>query len=491
MFDEVRKLKSEGLSQAVIARKLKIDPKTVAKYLRSNAPPKYKTRLGSTRIDPFHLFEEKVKQWIKKTPTLTAQEIYEFLIPEGYKGSQSTVNRRIKTLRPPEPQERFYEQEYEPGEQSQFDFKEMVELPFVEGVRIAHLHFGTLPYSNTCRVRGYPFKNYECFIDGVHSFFEGLGGMTRSIRFDNLAPVVKKVLKGNQRLYTDAFNRAATYYGFSLLPCAPRKGNEKGDVERDIRTFASRIKNRISHDSVVFRDWEHLNQWLLAYMQERETAEIKTKRTHEEVIFLPLPPRDNGVLCKIYLGQSNSHGCVRIGNSLYSVPDAMIGVECETVIGAYEIKISKVNDYNKTQNTITHPRKEDGEHSLPLEHILPSLIRKPHAMIRWAHREILFPHPVCERFYERLKKLEDYSAEQEYLRAINLVHHVPLSEITVGMELVLENKSEKLFEDLRGLLLGERRPSTVIDITSRFNQNPLKPELSGYDSLIPKTGSKS
>jgi hypothetical protein len=59
------------------------------------------------------------------------------------------------------------------------------------------------------------------------------------------------------------------------------------------------------------------------------------------------------------------------------------------------------------------------------------------------------------------------------------------------MELVLENKSEKLFEDLRSLLLGERRPSSVIDITSWFNQSPLKPELSGYDSLIPKTGSTS
>jgi transposase len=491
MFQEVRKLRSSGMSRAAIASKLGIDPKTVAKYIRLNAPPVYSPRLGSTRCDPFHSFEEKVRQWLKNTPGLTAQEIYEFLIPEGYQGSQSTVNRRMKVLRPPKPQERFYEQEYEPGEQAQFDFKEMVELPFIEGNRIVHLHFGTLPYSDTCRVRGYFFKNYECFMDGIHSFFEGLGGMTHSIRFDNLAPVVKKVLEGSNRLYTDAFNRAVIYYGFGLLPCAPGKGSDKGDVERDIRTYASRIKNRVSHDSVIFRDSEHLNQWLHDFMLERETQETKTKRIQEEAVFHPLPPREEGVLCKIHLGQSNSHGLIKMSNSLYSVPDSMIGVDCKTVVGAYDVKISKINDQNKDKIIITHPRKQDGEHSLPLEHVLPSLIRKPHAMVRWAHREILFPHPICQIFYDRLKKIEGYGAEREYLRAINLVHHVQLSEIIIGMELVLENKSEKLFEDLRSLLLGERRPSSVIDITSWFNQSPLKPELSGYDSLIPKTGSTS
>jgi hypothetical protein len=56
------------------------------------------------------------------------------------------------------------------------------------------------------------------------------------------------------------------------------------------------------------------------------------------------------------------------------------------------------------------------------------------------------------------------------------------------MELILETKSLTLFDDLRALLLGERRPAEVIEITSRRNQSPLKPELSQYDSLIPKKG---
>ena len=259
MFHEIRKLKAQGLSKAAIARKLGIDPKTVAKYIKSNAPPRYTPRGPSLLPDAFKPFEQKVEQWLQRTPGLTDCEIFELLVPEGYLGSERTVNRRMKRIRALKPKERFFEQSYEPGEQAQFDFKEKVELPFVDGPRIAHLHFGTLPYSDTSHVQAYPFKNYECYMDGIHSFFEKIGGMTDKIRFDNLSPCVKKVLEGSNRLYTDAFKRAIVYYDFKCLPCAPGKGNEKGDVERDIRSFASRIKNRISHECLVFRDWEHLN----------------------------------------------------------------------------------------------------------------------------------------------------------------------------------------------------------------------------------------
>jgi len=487
MFQEVRKLKAKGLSQAAIARKLGLDPKTVARYIKSNTPPNYATRKASTRGDPLVGFTEKIQQWLARTPDLTDLEIFEFLIPEGYRGSERTINRRMKHLRKQTPQERFFDQEYEPGEQAQFDFKEEVELPFVDGIRVVQLHFGTLPYSNTCRVRGYPFKNFECFMDGVHAYFESVGGLTENIRFDNLSPCVKKVLSGSERLYTDDFKRATVYYDWGLLPCAPAKGSDKGDVERDIRTFASRVRKRVSHDSMIFRDWTHLNEWLALYMHERESDEMRTLLAHEQAVLKPLPPREAGILCQIQVGLAASYGTIRVGKSSYSVPDSMIGQGCRTVIGAYDVRIERVGDASPDK-TVIHPRKKDGEHSLLLEHMLPSLVRKPHAMVRWAHRELLFPSPICHRFYGRLKKIEGHGAEREYLRAINLVQHVLFSEIIAAMELVLETQSQTPFDDLRALLLGERRPAPVIDITSRLNQSPLIPELSHYDSLIPKKG---
>lgn len=490
MFEAIRKLKAEGKSQAEIAKELGCNPKTVSKYVSLNTPPRYRPRTKSTREDPFVGYEERVKKWLKQTPALTDQEIFELLIPEGYKGSERTINRRMKRIRKLEPAERFFDQEYIAGEQSQFDFKEKVYLPFNEGERLVHLHFGTLPHSDVCRVRGYPFKNYECYMDGIHGFFETIGGMTENIRFDNLSPCVKKVLKGGDRLYTDDFKRATVYYGFGLLPCAPGRGNEKGDVERDIRTYANRIKNRVSHERTVFRDWEHLNAWLLEYMRERERPETRQRFNEERKALKPLPAREEAILCKIEMGTASPYGSIRIGKSTYSVPDSMIGRGSRTVIGAYDVKISCLSP-EVEGCAVIHPRKPDGEHSLLLEHVLPSLIRKPHAMVRWAHRDILFPEPACRRFYARLKKIEGYSAEREYLKAINLVHHVSLSEIIAGMELILEAGSHTLFDDLRELLFIERRPVEVVEITSRLNQSPLKIALSGYDSLIPKQGVSS
>jgi transposase len=485
MFQQIRELKKEGLSQAAIARRLGINPKTVAKYVKANSPPRYRRRAQSTRVDKFSGFEDKVRQWLKRTPGLSEREVFELLLPEGFTGSERTVNRRIKTLRQAEPNERFFEQEYVPGEQSQFDFKEKVTLPFLDGERIVHLHFATLPFSDACFVRGYPFKNYECFIDGIHNFFEELGGMTESIRFDNLSPCVKKVLKGDQRIYTDKFKQAIAHYDFGLLPCRPAKGSDKGDVERDIRTYASRMKNRVSHDCVVFKDFDHFNQWARVFMKQHRSERVGTRLREETPRLLPLPVREESVLCQVMTTTASSYGSVRISKSAYSVPDLWIDKKCEVVISAYDVKIRLVG---VKCAQVAHPRMPDGEHSLALEHILPSLVRKPGAMVRWAHREILFPQPVCHRFYARLKKLEGFGAEREYLRSINLVLQAPLAEIFAGMELVLESGSEKLFDDLKDLLFGERRPCDVIQVTFNHGLEPLKPELSQYDSLIPKEG---
>ena len=294
---------------------------------------------------------------------------------------------------------------------------------------------------------------------------------------------MKKVLKGSERLYTDDFKKATLHYGFGLLPCAPAKGSDKGDVERDIRTYASRIKNRVSHDGIVFKNFDHLNEWLLTFMKDRQTDKVKELFIKEQADLKVLAAKDEAILCKIHVIPVNGHGMVRINRSLYSVPDAWISKDCQVIIGAYEVQIAVIGI---KADRVVHVRKPDGEDSLKLEHVLPSLVRKPHAMVRWAHREILFPEQICHKFYDYLKKLEGYGAEREYLRAINLVLQISLSEIFAGMELVLESKSLKPFEDLRELLFGERRPGNVIELGEHLQMKPIKPELSNYDSLIPK-----
>jgi transposase len=484
-FEKIRELARNGLKPAKIAAQLSINRKTVTKYLASNSPPCYpKERDGRTREDHFLVYEERVKVLLKPPSELSNVEIFEMIKDEGYKGSERTVQRRIAVLKSERPKERFFEQEYQPGEQSQFDFKESVDIAFHDGVRKVQFVFGTLPCSDKFFIKGYPRTNFECFIDGIHSFFESVGGMTKNIRIDNLSPCVSKVYKGSRRQYTESFERVIRHYGFGVLPCSPGRGNEKGDVERDIRTHAKRIKNLIVNQGTIFSDFNHLNQWLETYIAKRTSDKINDSFEEERKFLLPLPAKDESVLCRIEECTSTSYGTVHVGDYFYSVPDSAIQEKCLIVAGPYDLKV-----YRKSprQLVAAHSRL-DGD-SILLEHVIPSLVRKPQAMVRWAHRDILFQNENLKQFYKKLQKHHEGSAETIFLKCVNLIQYTTLSEISTGMELIMgEEFFENPYEDLRCLLLGERRPDNVTNISARLEQQKLNPNLKDFDQLIPKGG---
>jgi len=480
-FQKFRDLNKVGKNYSEIARETGINRKTVAKYLKSNQPPKYKERLAPTKVDYFISFEGLIIEKLKEVPDWTCGEIFEWLKARGYLGSLRTIERRVQRIKGQQPKERFFEQEYHPGRQCQFDFKESVELPFMRGSEIVHLHFGTLPYSDRCQVKGFPQKNYECFIEGLHAFFESIGGIPGEVRIDNLSPCIKKILKDGKRLYTKAFDAAIKYYGLNVLPCSPGRGNEKGDVERDIRTWATRFKNHVKVEGLVFRDFDHLNEVLARFLNQTGNP---VKFREEQLQLAPLPKRDLNILCRVEERRATAFGTIAFGKSVYSVPDDAINIWCEVIGDPFKVQIVRLD----TKKLIaSHKRQPDGFHSIQLAHSITGLLRKPGAMLNWSHREILFPSPICKSYYRELKK-QSQVPEKDYLKSINLVQHTTLDEIITGMELVLQSKVDNLYEALRSLILGDRRPDNVINIVERYGQQPLQPNLKDYDQLIPKGG---
>lgn len=482
MFQKIRALHAQGLSERAIAQKLGIDKKTVNKYLKSNAPPKYSPRQRATKTDPFAAFAAAAHAHLANAPELTGPELYLLLLEQGYEGSERTVERRLGEIRATRPKERFFEQEYEPGEQAQFDFKEKVAIPFRDGERIVQLVIGTLPFSDFAFAKAFPFCNFEAFIDGIHSTFEAAGGLTESVRIDNLSPCVAKIRSGKERIYTTAFQRAIAYYGFGVLPCRPGKGSDKGDVERDIRTHARRIKNAIKVTGRVFTDFDDLNAWLVRQMEKTRTKSTSERLVIEREALKTLPPRDKSILCRVETTPASSYGIVSVSRSLYSVPDAAIGLPCRVELSAYEAVIYRIGGDGK--ELARHPRKRDGEHSILLAHALPSLIRKPSAMVRWAHRHILFPLPGFRRFYQHLRALDCVSAEREFLRAVNLVQHAEINDIGAGMDLVVEAASQSPLGDLKRIL-GLASDEKKAMVAAAAAQPVINPELSQYDQLIP------
>jgi transposase len=482
-FEKIRALIKAGHNDSEISRKLGIHRHTIAKYRQANAPPRYSSRSASTREDPVRAFDGQISEWLKLHPDVCAQSIFALLQESGYRGSLRTIERRVSEMKSQKPKERYFEQQYEPGEQCQLDFKESVEIPFLSGLVECQLFLGTLPYSDVYFAKAFPNKAYEAFMDGLHSFFEVIGGMTENIRFDNLSPVVKKVLRGSERIYTAAFERARGYYDFGLLPCAPGKGSDKGDCERDIRTFSRRLQDRIKLLDLRFKDHHDFNLWLLDFCLSQRSESNSQRFALEAEKLKPLPPRDETILCQVVVTAVGKYGVVRVSRKGFSVPDTEILRQVKVVTSAFDVKIYRLGPGSRL--IATHPRISENESSILLEHSIGSLLRKPHAMIRWAHRHILFPAPVFERYYDYLKRILGYGAESEFLKSVNLVQHADLSEVIAGIELILESKSQSPFYDLKSLVTsGGHYPQIDSGVLAEC-QPPLNLELSDYDRLIP------
>ena len=95
-YQAVRKLYGQGVTKAKIARQLKIDPRTIRKYVESDRCPTYSKRPPRrSKLDSYKEFIQK--QW---ADGLTATQILKEIRQLGYKGGRSIfMNWVQKTLR--------------------------------------------------------------------------------------------------------------------------------------------------------------------------------------------------------------------------------------------------------------------------------------------------------------------------------------------------------------------------------------------------------
>ncbi len=108
--------------------------------------------------------------------------------------------------------EAFVPLHHPPGH-AQVDFGEaVVELP---GRREKVAFFCLiLPHSNVWFVKASPRETTEAFLDGHVSAFAFLGGVPRSILYDNTTLAVARILGDGTRLRTQAFSHLQSHYLF-------------------------------------------------------------------------------------------------------------------------------------------------------------------------------------------------------------------------------------------------------------------------------------
>src|SRR5262249_29537413 len=77
----------------------------------------------------------------------------------------------------------------------------------------------------------------QALLEAHEYAFNYFGGVFRTVRYDNMTSVVKKILRGRQRVETERIIAFRWHWGYRSEYCNPAKGNEKGGVEGELGWF--------------------------------------------------------------------------------------------------------------------------------------------------------------------------------------------------------------------------------------------------------------
>jgi transposase len=217
--------------------KFGIHDDTLKKMLAHSEPPGF--QLSKPRpqrvIGPFLPIIEEILRADQNAPVKQRHDgrrILERLREEHDDlGSETTFYRALSAIQKSS-RSIYVPLKHPPGE-AQFDFG-FAEAK-IGGVqtKIAYAEL-SLPYSNVRYLQVFPRECTESFQEGLKRAFLFLGGVPKSIKFDNSKAAVKKIVGRRGGEPTDEFLRIASHFLFGHYFCRVRRPQEKGHVENAV-----------------------------------------------------------------------------------------------------------------------------------------------------------------------------------------------------------------------------------------------------------------
>ena len=262
--ETIYNLYDRGWSNRRIARELKINRETVARYLalRSNpaistpgfleqTQPKCTDSTSGSKgaIDLKPAISTSGKSGGRKSLCVTfegvinaklelglkAQRIYQDLVHEnGFLGSYQAVKRFVRKLRATEPQ-RVFRMECQPGEEMQVDFGlgAPIEDRQTGKTRRSWVFRAVLSFSRKGYSEAVFYQNTETFIRVLENAIRAFGGVPLMLNLDNLKAAVLKADWFDPELNPKLAD-FCRHYRINVVPCRPRTPQHKGKVERGV-----------------------------------------------------------------------------------------------------------------------------------------------------------------------------------------------------------------------------------------------------------------
>lgn len=234
-----------GVAVRQVARQLGVTEGALRYRLRQSADPPDGRRARATALDGWDAVVTAVLErygdarvTAASATRCEARQVYDVLVREyGFEGSYQAVRRYLRRRFGAPPVQAVRRVELPPGVQAQHDWFE--EPLVVGGERVTGYGLlGTLSFSRGTFVWVSASMSQLAWQSGHLALFRRYGGTPLWIRIDNLKTGVAQGA-GPTAVLNPTFQRFAAACGFQVDPCRAAMGQDKGKVERQVRTERS------------------------------------------------------------------------------------------------------------------------------------------------------------------------------------------------------------------------------------------------------------